>query len=67
MKSQYFDNTNTDELGQLKDDRRRQKKSKKQNEKQLLNEYYSEIEKEKEKFLPKQRKLYENMQIFISQ
>jgi len=62
MKSHYFDNNSTD-LGDLKDDcKRRQKKPKKQNEKQLLNEYYSEIEREKEKSAFNQRKFYENMQ-----
>jgi len=62
MKSHYFDNNSTD-IGDLKDDcKRRQKKPKKQNEKQLLNEYYSEIEREKEKSAFNQRKFYENMQ-----
>ena len=60
MKSHLFDNI-TNELGDLKDDsKRRQKKSKKQNEKQLINEYYSEIEKEKS--TSNHRKFYENMQ-----
>jgi phosphate starvation-inducible PhoH-like protein len=62
MKSHYFDNNSTD-LGDLKDDcKKRQKKPKKQNEKQLLNEYHSEIEREKEKSSFNQRKFYENMQ-----
>ena len=62
MKSHYFDN-NTNEIGDLKDDcKKRQKKPKKQNEKQLINEYYSEIEREKEKSTFNHRKFYENMQ-----
>lgn len=62
MKSHNFDNK-TNEVGDLKDDcKKRQKKPKKQNEKQLLNEYYSEIEREKEKSAFNQRKFYENMQ-----
>jgi len=53
----------SNELGELKDDsKKRQKKPKKQNEKQIINEYYSEIEREKEKSTLKQRKFYENMQ-----
>jgi len=62
MKSHHFDNI-TNDLGDIKDDcKRRQKKPKKQNEKQLLNEYHSEIEREKEKSSFNQRKFYENMQ-----
>ena len=62
MKSHQIDNI-SNELGDLKDDsKKRQKKPKKQNEKQILNEYYSEIEREKEKSTLKQRKFYENMQ-----
>ena len=62
MKSHQIDNM-SNELGDLKDDcKKRQKKPKKQNEKQILNEYYSEIEREKEKSTLKQRKFYENMQ-----
>jgi phosphate starvation-inducible protein PhoH len=62
MKSQDFD-IRSNELGELKDDsKKRQKKPKKQNEKQIMNEYYSEIEKDKEKSTLKQRKFYENMQ-----
>lgn len=38
------------------------RKSKKQNEKEILNEYRPEIEKEREKSAAKQRKIYENMQ-----
>ena len=38
------------------------RKSKKQNEKEILQEYRPEIEKEREKSAVKQRKIYENMQ-----
>lgn len=62
MKSHQNDNM-SNEIGDLKDDcKKRQKKPKKQNEKQIINEYYSEIEREKEKSTLKQRKFYENMQ-----
>jgi phosphate starvation-inducible protein PhoH len=62
MKSHHIDNM-SNELGDLKDDsKKRQKKPKKQNEKQIINEYYSEIEREKDKSTLKQRKFYENMQ-----
>jgi phosphate starvation-inducible PhoH-like protein len=42
--------------------KKRTRKSKKQNEKEILYEYKAEVEKEKENTLMKQRKLYENMQ-----
>jgi len=62
MKTHHIDNM-SNEIGDLKDDsKKRQKKPKKQNEKQIINEYYSEIEREKEKSTLKQRKFYENMQ-----
>jgi phosphate starvation-inducible protein PhoH len=62
MKTHHIDNI-SNEIGDLKDDsKKRQKKPKKQNEKQIINEYYSEIEREKEKSTLKQRKFYENMQ-----
>jgi phosphate starvation-inducible PhoH-like protein len=48
------------EFGELKNDRRRSRKPKRQNEKELMNEYYTDFEKEKN--LSKQRKFYENMQ-----
>lgn len=48
------------EFGEIKNDRRRSRKPKRQNEKELMNEYYTDIEKEKN--LSKQRKFYENMQ-----
>jgi phosphate starvation-inducible protein PhoH len=62
MKTHHIDNM-SNEIGDLKDDsKKRQKKPKKQNEKQIINEYYSEIEREKDKSTLKQRKFYENMQ-----
>ena len=62
MKSHHNDNM-SNEIGELKDDsKKRQKKPKKQNEKQIINEYYNEIEREKDKSALKQRKFYENMQ-----
>ena len=42
--------------------KRRGRKARKQNEKEILYEYMGEIEREKEKSLAKQRKVYENMQ-----
>jgi phosphate starvation-inducible PhoH-like protein len=48
------------EFGELKNDRRRSRKPKRQNEKELMNEYYTDFEKDKN--LSKQRKFYENMQ-----
>jgi phosphate starvation-inducible PhoH-like protein len=42
--------------------KKRTRKSKKQNEKEILYEYKAEVEKEKENTLMKQRKIYENMQ-----
>jgi len=50
-------------LGELRSEpKKRTRKSKKQSEKDLLQEYHSEIEREQEKSLLKQRKIYENMQ-----
>jgi phosphate starvation-inducible PhoH-like protein len=43
-----------------KDDRRKGRKSKKVSEKELMNEYFSEIEREQ--LITNQRKIYENMQ-----
>lgn len=42
--------------------KKRTRKSKKQNEKEILYEYKAEVEKEKENTLIKQKKIYENMQ-----
>jgi phosphate starvation-inducible PhoH-like protein len=42
--------------------KRRGRKSKKQNDKEIMAEYHNEIERESEKSATKQRKIYENMQ-----
>ena len=42
--------------------KKRTRKSKKQNEKEILYEYKAEVEREKENTLIKQKKIYENMQ-----
>jgi phosphate starvation-inducible PhoH-like protein len=49
-----------DEIGETAEQRRRGRKSKKQNEKEIMYEFY--LESEKEKQITKQRKIYENMQ-----
>ena len=47
-------------LGELKkDEKKRGRKAKKQNEKEIINEYYSEIEKDKQ--YSNQKKIYESM------
>lgn len=61
MKREDFDSV-INELGEPKEDtRRKSRKFKKQSEKQLMNEFYSDVEREREKSATKQRKLYENM------
>ena len=53
-------------LGELKkDEKKRGRKAKKQNEKELINEYYSEIEKDKQ--YSNQKKIYENMNYMSKQ
>jgi len=53
-------------LGELKkEEKKRGRKAKKQNEKELINEYYSEIEKEKQ--YSNQKKIYENMNYMSKQ
>jgi len=42
--------------------KRRGRKAKKQNDKEIMAEYHNEIEKEREKSAARQRKFYENMQ-----
>jgi phosphate starvation-inducible PhoH-like protein len=51
-------------LGDLRNDTKKQRtrKPRKQNEKEIMNEYKAEVEKERESSIMKQRKLYENMQ-----
>uniref|UniRef100_A0A6C0KH34 PhoH-like protein n=1 Tax=viral metagenome TaxID=1070528 RepID=A0A6C0KH34_9ZZZZ len=61
MKREDFDSV-INELGEPKEDtRRKSRKFKKQSEKQLMNEFYSDVEREREKSATRQRKLYENM------
>ena len=61
MKREDFDSV-INELGEPREDtRRKSRKFKKQSEKQLMNEFYSDVEREREKSATKQRKLYENM------
>lgn len=48
------------ELGELVNDKRNKKSNRKKNEKELLLEYNQEIEREREKSLSNQRKIYEN-------
>jgi phosphate starvation-inducible PhoH-like protein len=54
----------SDNIGEFKPETKlkRSRKPRKQNEKEIINEYYSEVEKEKKDSAMKQRKLYENMQ-----
>ena len=52
----------TRELGEPKpESKRRNRKSKKQNEKEIMNEYYSDFTS-REQSVTKQRKFYENIQ-----
>ena len=61
MKREDFDSV-INELGEPKEDtRRKSRKFKKQSEKQIMNEFYSDVEREREKSASRQRKLYENM------
>jgi phosphate starvation-inducible PhoH-like protein len=53
----------SENLGDLREQKKqRTRKPRKQNEKEILNEYKAEVEKERENTIMKQRKLYENMQ-----
>jgi phosphate starvation-inducible PhoH-like protein len=49
-----------DLLGEMKE-KKRLRRPRKQNEKEIMHEYLSEFEKEKEKSVVNQRKIYENM------
>lgn len=49
-----------DLLGEMKE-KKRVRRPRKQNEKEIMHEYLSEFEKEKEKSVMNQRKIYENM------
>jgi phosphate starvation-inducible protein PhoH len=56
------------DLGEPKpENKRRNRKSKKQNEKEIMNDYYSDFAREREQSLSKQRKLYENIQYLSPQ
>ena len=65
-------NTNADNVGKYSanldttDPKKRGRKVKKQNEKEIAYEYHQEIESENEKSVVKQRKIYENMQYLSS-
>jgi phosphate starvation-inducible PhoH-like protein len=61
MKREDFDSA-LNELGEPKEDtRRKPRKFKKQSEKQIMNEFHSDVEREREKSATRQRKLYENI------
>jgi len=63
----HFFDMSADFLGEEKpESKRKYRKSKKQSEKEILNEYNYEIERERESSALKQKKLYENMQ-YLSQ
>jgi len=54
------DNDLSDTVGEPK--KQRTRKPRKQNQKEILNEYYTDVEKERENSATKQRKIYENFQ-----
>jgi len=65
--SNHYDNKSSDEdCDILPEPKRRGRKTKKQNEKEIIYEYKAEIEREKESSNMKQKKLYENMQYLSS-
>jgi phosphate starvation-inducible PhoH-like protein len=59
----------SDSIGEPKLDSKKQRarKPRKQNQKEIMNEYYTDVEKEREQSAAKQRKLYENMQYLSGQ
>jgi phosphate starvation-inducible protein PhoH and related proteins len=60
---QHTDNDLSDSIGEtITEPKKRTRKPRKQNQKEIMNEYYTEIEKEREQSASKQRKFYENMQ-----
>jgi len=64
---QNSDNELANTLGvETKEPKKRTRKPRKQNEKEIMSEYYAEFEREQEKSALKQRKLYENFQ-YLSQ
>jgi len=54
----------SDTIGEPKPELKKQRarKPRKQNQKEIMNEFYTEVEKERENSAAKQRKIYENMQ-----
>lgn len=59
----HSDKDSLDSLGEIApEQKRRGRKPRKQNEKEIVAEYYNEIEREKERSATKQRNFYENMQ-----
>lgn len=56
-----YDDENHMNFGTV-DEKKRTRKPKKQSEKGIMSEYYVEIEKEKERTVAQQKKIYENMQ-----
>jgi len=56
-----YDDDNNMNFGTV-DEKKRTRKPKKQSEKGIMSEYYVEIEKEKERTVAQQKKIYENMQ-----
>ena len=65
MDSSNLENSK-ENLGECKkDEKKRGRKAKKQNEKELINEYYSDVEKEKQ--YSNQKKIYENMNYMSKQ
>ena len=65
----HTDNDLSDSIGEPKSEPKKQRtrKPRKQNQKEILNEYYTEVEKERDNSVAKQRKLYENMQYLSGQ
>jgi len=59
----------SDSLGEPKTELKKQRarKPRKQNQKEIMNEYYTEVEREREQSASKQRKIYENMQYLSNQ
>ena len=63
MKKNNFETDDTITMGIVKSDpKKRTRKPRKQNDKEIMNDYYGEIEKERDNSLVKQRNIYENMQ-----
>lgn len=63
MKKQVIDTDDINSIGLVKTElKKRTRKPRKNNDKELMNEYYGEVEKERESALLRQRSIYENMQ-----